>query len=219
MSRYLYENFEPSESYRRRLIEFLRHNTNVETGGHRLFGGAYDHLFQIPEELTDFIFALKEHEANNGQMGTFLEIGFASGATNTILNKFFNFDEIVAVDTFSGPTCGNALWANLRFKNLTLICGDSTAERTIERAGSFGPFDLIFIDGNHSYDFVRQDVANYGKLLSKNGVLALHDIAASDWPDIPKFWEEVKAGGEWRVREFIHSDYATHYGIGMMTRP
>ena len=91
--------------------------------------------------------------------------------------------------------------------------------RSIERVSSFGPYDLIFIDGNHAYEFVRQDFTNYSKFLSANGVLALHDIAASDWPDIQRFCNEIKSGDEWRVREFICSDYAIHYGIGMMTRP
>jgi len=218
MSHYIYDNFEDSAAYRERLIDFLRHNTNAECGGLRIFDGSYSHMLQIPEELTGFITALKAHEEKNGRFERYLEIGFASGVTNTVLNKFFDFGEIVAVDMFSATPAGNTLWANLRHKNLTVVCGDSTSKRTLERASAFAPYDLVFIDGNHTYDYVKQDFANFSKLLAKGGVLALHDIAASDWPDVPRFWEEVKASGEWEFQEFICRDYPTHFGIGMLTR-
>ena len=37
------------------------------------------------------------------------------------------------------------------FKNLTLIAGDSTSDRVIGQAKQLGPYDLIFIDANHTY--------------------------------------------------------------------
>ena len=41
--------------------------------------------------------------------------------------------------------------------------------------------DLIYIDGNHSYEFVKRDMENYYTLLKENGILAGHDI---DMPDV-----------------------------------
>lgn len=38
-----------------------------------------------------------------------------------------------------------------------------------------GKMDLIFIDGNHSYDFVKSDTENALKMLSENGVIIWHD--------------------------------------------
>jgi len=36
--------------------------------------------------------------------------------------------------------------------------------------------DFIYIDGNHDYKFVKEDIKNYYKKLKKGGVLAGHDI-------------------------------------------
>ena len=36
--------------------------------------------------------------------------------------------------------------------------------------------DFIYIDGNHDYKFVKEDMENYYKKLKKGGVLAGHDI-------------------------------------------
>ena len=58
-SKYLYDRFEFTEKYKNEIIEMLRHNTNVEIGGHRNFDGQRTHLVQSPWELADFIFELK----------------------------------------------------------------------------------------------------------------------------------------------------------------
>jgi len=61
-------------------------------------------------------------------------------------------------------------------------------------------FDLIFIDGLHSYEQVRQDVDNALKFLNPNGLIVLHDM-------LPKNWREQKiprisgnhTGDGWKV--------------------
>jgi len=37
--------------------------------------------------------------------------------------------------------------------------------------------DFIYIDGNHEYKYVKEDMENYYKKLRKGGILAGHDIA------------------------------------------
>jgi len=43
--------------------------------------------------------------------------------------------------------------------------------------------DLIFIDGNHDYDDVRADIANYFPLLSPGGIMFGDDFA---WAGVSK---------------------------------
>jgi len=75
-SNYIFENFSFTKKYRNELIEFLKHNANIEHGGYRLFDGTYTHLLQIPEELADFIIYLKKTEKTKGKFRNILEIGF-----------------------------------------------------------------------------------------------------------------------------------------------
>ena len=138
-NKYLYERFEPTEEYRQELIEFIRHQTNVEIGGYRIYDGTHLHLMQSPWELADFIFALKKHEKNTGiALRNFLEIGFSAGQNNSFLNKFFNFENIVGIDNFSSHINTGALHANMRHKNLTLAIGDSTSKRVIDLVSKLG---------------------------------------------------------------------------------
>jgi hypothetical protein len=40
--------------------------------------------------------------------------------------------------------------------------------------------DFIYIDGNHSYEFVKKDMINYWEKLKDGGVMAGHDIGLKD---------------------------------------
>lgn len=216
-SNYIFENFSFTKKYRHDLVQFFKHNANIEHGGYKIFDGSYTHLLQIPEELADFIIYLKKIEKTRGPLHNMLEIGFGNGSTNTILNKFFKFEKIVVVDNFSAYTSNNSLVANLRNKNLIVLCGSSPSEWCVENAKKLGPFDLVFIDGNHQEPFVGKDFKNFGPLVRKNGFIALHDIASREWPDVSKKWTEIKNNKKFNHREFLCKDYKIQFGIGLLS--
>ena len=208
-----------NENDKEDFVEFLRHQTNAEYGGHQIFDGRRSHLLHIPEELADFIFFLKQHEEKSGKkIKKFLEIGFSSGKTNTILNKFFNFEQIVAVDNFTAHISTNDLWANLMRKKLVLISGNSDDKKIINTIEKFQPFDLIFIDGSHEYKDVKNDLTIYSKFLSKNGVLAIHDLHNNDYPGVSKAWNEFKIKNKFHSKEFVCKKYFLICGIGLVTK-
>jgi hypothetical protein len=199
------------------LIEFLRHQANLEWGGYRLYDGTQTHIHQNPEELTEFIFHLISIEKEEGINFTHsLNIGYLDGATDGILNKIFCFDEMVAADNFSERGNGDVLRANLRYKNLTLICGDSTSERVKYRMKILGPYDLIFIDANHDYEFVKQDFENALGMINPNGVIALHDICAPSEVGVQKLWDEICSSETYSTKTIFNPDVPMKTGIGVV---
>ena len=120
------------------------------------------------------------------------------------------------IDTFQEGGNGDFLRANLKFKNLTLICGDSTSERVQKKANMLGPYDLIFIDANHAYEFVKKDFENALKMISPNGIIAMHDIFAPSAPGVGKFWKEIEATEEYQLCSFYNGDVAMKTGIGVV---
>jgi len=56
---------------------------------------------------------------------------------------------------------------------ITELFGDSS---TFDFTPYHGKIDLIFIDGNHSYDFVKRDTENAFKMLSPHGMIVWHDF-------------------------------------------
>lgn len=62
-------------------------------------------------------------------------------------------------------------------------------------------FDVIFIDGLHTYDQVRNDVINAIKFLSAGGWVALHDMLPRDWIEhhTPILSKGAWTGDVWKV--------------------
>ena len=56
-----------------------------------------------------------------------------------------------------------------------------------------GKYDFIYIDGNHSYEYVLSDMNNYRKFLSDNFVFGGHDI---DQPGVSRAFVEFLASSD-----------------------
>lgn len=65
--------------------------------------------------------------------------------------------------------------------------------------------DCLFIDGDHTYDGVREDYEMYRTLVASGGLIAFHDIATNNC-GVPRFYYQVRGNasveiidpdGEW----------------------
>ena len=222
MKKYIFSKFNLKNKYKKELIRFVENMCNAEIGGNRFYDGTGTHYMQNPREIVDLVFALKKHEKKRKKkLTSFLEIGFAAGVNNSFLNKLFNFKNLVSIDNV-GPTNLNTstFYSNLRFKNLVLICGNSTSSYVIQKTILMGPYDFIFVDGGHEYDVVKKDFQNYAKALSKDGVMAFHDIKSNIVPGVQKFWNELKKKNRknWNFLEFFDPGHRMECGIGLAIR-
>lgn len=62
-------------------------------------------------------------------------------------------------------------------------------------------FDVIFIDGLHTYQQVRKDIINSLNSLTSNGWIALHDMLPRDWLEahVPNISLGAWSGDVWKV--------------------
>lgn len=125
--------------------------------------------------------------------------------------------KIFAVDNFQGlSTCGeDAAWYNRHFQQLgsnsTLdifkknfadlgfspraepVVSDSlAAAQTL--APKRGTIDFIFIDGDHSYEACKADIAAWAPFVKPGGVIAFHDFGSRATGVTQAIFEETKAG-------------------------
>jgi predicted O-methyltransferase YrrM len=54
-------------------------------------------------------------------------------------------------------------------------------------------FDLLLIDGDHSYDGVKWDYENFGPLVRRGGIILFDDYDVGEWPDIKRFVDGTPA--------------------------
>jgi hypothetical protein len=75
-------------------------------------------------------------------------------------------------------------------------------------------FDLIFIDGLHTYEQTRRDIHNSYKWLNKGGTIVLHDMLPATWkqehvPRINNAWN----GDVWKVAYECKQLFGNRFGI------
>ena len=100
--------------------------------------------------------------------------------------------------------------AELRGKgyDADFLIGNSQSDASLAWAQLHGPYDLVFIDGDHRYNAVIRDWMRYGKL---GRLVAFHDIAL---PAVGLAWRDIKQEGV-AVEEMI-AEGGT--GIGLVRR-
>jgi hypothetical protein len=170
---------------------------------------------QVETEIDAFINILRREGARS-----FLEIGSKFGATLwRVANALPAGSRIVSVDI---NMVNNDLLECIRRLKKTgydahLVIGNSMSPVTIDRARKLGPFDALFIDGNHKLMYVRSDWENYGPMAR---IVGFHDIGwrieqrTKSRIHVPEFWESIK--GAWRHDEIRHEKNAN--GIGVIWR-
>ena len=81
--------------------------------------------------------------------------------------------------------------------------------------------DLLFIDGDHTYDGIKNDYLIYNKFVKKGGFIVFHDIKNTDYHksvncNVDIFWDELKKLINTNFIEYCSDD---HWGgIGIMIK-
>lgn len=140
-------------------------------------------IWQYPNQFSKYLCLLKEQKINS-----YIEIGCRWGGTFVLTNEYLKmFNEVnksVAVDIIDSPVSEYcALQDETHFMKI-----NSQSKEFVDYIGT-NYFDLVFIDGDHSYNGVKNDYE-----ISKNSgkIFVFHDIASSVCPGVVQFWNELK---------------------------
>lgn len=129
-----------------------------------------DAILQNREELI----ALCEW-MDQRQIRRYVEVGVWTGRMISALHRIFDFDLVAACDLGYAEDLGLPL--RLPFGTRFLRASSHSGEYVAWRR-ALGPVDLVFIDGDHSYEAVRADFEINRELPHR--WLAFHDITGND---------------------------------------
>ncbi|HEV7858352.1 MAG TPA: CmcI family methyltransferase [Pyrinomonadaceae bacterium] len=160
-----------------------------------------------------------------------LEVGAAGGGTTfllagaaaplaTIITLDFSFNKSrqSAVKCFA--LAGQQMIC-LKHDSQTMI-----ARRAVEASLKGRALDLLYLDGDHSYEGVKADFKLYSPLVRPGGMIVFHDIVEdyrtrygietrSYVGGVPRFWSEIKSAHA-PVEEMIEDEAQDGYGIGVL---
>lgn len=122
---------------------------------------------------------------------------------------------VVAIDDGMRLASEWEKWADERGAELHLLQGFSQDEGIIEQARALGPYDWVFVDGDHRYFAVKADWENYRDMVAPGGVFAFHDTqhVGDDTYGVEQLWNEITAEPDvcW-----MHVAKTEHCGIGLL---
>lgn len=154
---------------------------------HQYERDSINELSYIHEHLTTLNFIVTELDIHN-----VLEIGTGPGESLCAMLEGNN----AHVTTIDIEDC-QAARLEIEERNLdnrvTFIQGNS------DDLNIGGMFDLVLIDGGHTYEQVKKDIWNFEYLLKPNGFIIFHDMTNPAWPGVKKAVEE------------FHSQYSHFY--------
>jgi predicted O-methyltransferase YrrM len=159
-----------------------------------------------------------------------LEIGTSLGGTLFLFCHAAAEDAVlISVDLPKGPWGGGYSRARVPLyrsfcregQRLHLIQGDSHSGEIFRRVQGLlkgRQVDLLFIDGDHSYEGVKRDFEVYSPLVRQNGLIVFHDIIASRYAgcQVDRLWGELEA--RYQCRRIVMDPGQQWAGIGVLRK-
>jgi len=155
---------------------------------------------QVKEEITELCWLVQELKPT-----TVAEIGTFKGGTMFLFIQVGNPKLTISVDLPAGAFGGGyPFWMIPLFKRLSkkgsikLLRADSHSDETVNKFQTLlngNKVDFLFIDGDHTYEGVKQDFLKYSSFVRKGGMVAFHDIVEHKPEvgcEVDRFWKEIK---------------------------
>ncbi|MHA2127864.1 MAG: O-methyltransferase [Promethearchaeota archaeon] len=158
-----------------------------------------------------------------------LEIGTAIGGTLYLISRFSASNAIlISVDlpevlkgsiTFSNNPLFLRNFVQKRQK-VVVIRGNSHKFLTFQKIKKIlkkRKLDVLFIDGDHSYEGVKKDFEMYKSLVKPGGLICFHDIVPGtsiNVGGVPDFWRKIRENYD--SQEIVKDWNQGGYGIGII---
>jgi predicted O-methyltransferase YrrM len=184
--------------------------------------GAIQHV----DELTEFTKIVQQQCPR-----TVLEIGTAQGGVFWLLCRLATADAtLISLDLPPSRRHSGGREIDIDLESMKslgqtvhVIHGNSHALETpgqVQKILGDQMLDLLFIDGDHTYDGVSQDYLMYSPLVRPGGMIAFHDIVKTHWPgcQVDRFWGELAQDRSLEPKAIIGYVPSHFGGIGLLTR-
>jgi len=179
---------------------------------------------QSKEEIYSLLKIVSRHKPK-----VIMEIGTARGGTLFLLSKIAEPNAtLISIDLPNGEFGGEFYpeWKQPIYQSfppkkqkMHLLRSNSHSSKCFEKVRSIlrnRKIDFLFIDGDHSYNGIKKDFQMYKKLVSNNGLIALHDINEENSLNVKvsKFWNQIKSRHE--NFEIVSNQKGKGFGIGFV---
>ncbi len=158
-----------------------------------------------------------------------LEIGTAMGGTLYLLSRFsaskailisLDLPEVIVGGKFF-PSNPSFFKKFVKKKQKIILIRDNSHKfstlQKIKRILKNRKIDVLFIDGDHTYEGVEKDFEIYKSLVKSGGLICFHDIVPGLYDNVggvPDFWRKIRK--KYNSREIVEDWNQGGFGIGII---
>jgi hypothetical protein len=140
-------------------------------------------LWQTPLQIASYLIHLSDKNIK-----TFLEIGTFAGFTSIIIAAYLKRFGLEKYDTFDiHEFCSSS--TRKYFSKFELPINYIVTSPENLKSLILDKYDMIFIDGDHSYEGVKKDFETYE---SMSKLLSFHDVNDEFCEGVRRIWKELK---------------------------
>jgi hypothetical protein len=145
-------------------------------------------IWQYPNQFSGYLVELSKQVE---RINSYLEIGCRHGGTFILTTEFLkslnpSFIKSTAIDIIPLPDFLSSYLSNSPYASFIQVDSSSEQFKTFIENNFF---DLIFIDGNHDYDFVKKDAESTRESCN---IQVFHDTVNDACPGVGIYWNELK---------------------------
>lgn len=186
-----------------------------------LGGGLGLRIWQYPNQFSKYLVFINKYIQN---INSYLEIGCRHGGTFILTSEYLrkfnpNFNKATAVDLENISKFIPEYKSTTKDVDVNFLCMNSRSEEFKNHLKE-NFYDLVFIDGDHSYEGVKSD-ADATRDISN--IQVFHDISSLVCPGVVQYWSEIKESYSdiYDFVEFVDqydSVEGSYLGIGVAVR-
>jgi predicted O-methyltransferase YrrM len=149
----------------------------------------------------------------NRTFKTYVEIGVAAGGTTWLFTSFVEPGGlIIDIDPYTSnkPNIELARKIAVELKKTyeveLVVMHSNRALSRVQELLAGRTIDFLHIDGLHTYEGVKYDFEHYSPLVTRGGIIQLHDIVSVNTKNpalcgVPRYWKELKKrySNHWEV--------------------
>jgi predicted O-methyltransferase YrrM len=166
------------------------------------------------------------------QPATVCEIGAAGGGTTFLMAFAASSDATIISLDLNFPQVRKTAIGSFARDEQKIICleEDSHRPKAVQALKESLPgksLDILYLDGDHSYEGVKADFQTFSPLVRPGGLIIFHDIVPDyktrygiETPSyvggVPQFWEEIKTSYA-TIEEIVEDFGQDGFGIGVLS--
>lgn len=165
--------------------ELLFHRLYIENNGYGMGERCFHWLWRLIVDTMPTFFRFLEVGVYKGQVLSLVKLLAANR-----VGKFADVTGVTLLSGFAGDTGEFPKFEDVDYRERIedlhdrydlfhprLIVGDSTTQKIQAEVRKYGPFDVVYIDGCHEYNYVMKDLLAYPSMVRPGGLLVVDDCS------------------------------------------